>query len=131
LPGAHTFGQGFGVARKGHSHQGQDIFAPCGSPLISVSAARVIMIGVQGSAGNYLVIRNSALHHDYVYAHMAAPAPLVKGQILTAGQPVGNVGQTGNARGCHLHFELWAGKYYRGGRAVNPRAALQLWDSYS
>src|SRR4051812_29869332 len=55
LPGAHTYGDPFGVARSGHRHQGQDIMAPCGSPLISVSAARVIMVGVQGSAGNYLV----------------------------------------------------------------------------
>jgi murein DD-endopeptidase MepM/ murein hydrolase activator NlpD len=105
--------------------------APCGTPLVSVSAARVIRISTQSAAGNYLVIRNNGLHQDYVYAHMAAPAPLVKGQILTAGQPVGNVGQTGDATACHLHFELWAGKYYRGGRPVNPRAALQLWDSYS
>ena len=41
------------------------------------------------------------------------------------------VGMSGNASACHLHFELWAGRWYRGGRAVNPTYWLQQWDAYS
>ena len=38
-----------------------------------------------------------------------------KGQVVMPGQQVGIVGQTGDATACHLHFELWVGKWYRGG----------------
>ena len=131
LPGAHAFGEGFGAARSGHTHQGQDIFAACGEPLVAVSRAKVKFLSFQRSAGNYVVLRYKKLKQDYMYAHLAAPAPLVKGQVVQPGQFVGNVGGTGNARGCHLHFELWSGKWYRGGRPVNPLPFLQNWDSYS
>lgn len=128
---AHTYGDGFGASRGKRSHQGQDIFAACNSTLISVSNGRVIASGFQGSAGNYLVIRWKWLKQDYVYAHLAAPSPLPKKARVAVGQFIGNVGDTGNASGCHLHFEIWQGKYYRGGAAIDPLPSLQLWDSYS
>ena len=131
LPGAHTFGDGFGAARTGHTHQGQDIMAPCGSPLVAVSRAKVKFVSFQRLAGNYVVIRNKKLHQDYMYAHLIAPAPVVKGQVVQAGQQIGNVGQTGDATACHLHFELWVGKWYRGGHPVDPLPFLQVWDGYS
>ena len=131
IPSSHTFGQGFGAPRSGHTHQGQDIMAPCGAALASVSRARVKVISFQKLAGYYLVLRYKKLHQDYMYAHMAAPAPLVKGQVVQPGQFVGNVGETGDATACHLHFELWVGKWYRGGHPVDPLPYLQTWDSYS
>jgi murein DD-endopeptidase MepM/ murein hydrolase activator NlpD len=131
LPGAHTFGQGFGAARAGHSHMGQDIMAACGSPIVSVSRAKVIFIGFQKLAGNYVVIRDKQLHQDYFYAHLAAAASVTKKQLLTPGQQIAVVGQTGDATACHLHFEIWVGKWYRGGHAINPLPQLQTWDAYS
>jgi murein DD-endopeptidase MepM/ murein hydrolase activator NlpD len=128
---AHTYGDGFGASRGKRSHAGQDIFAPCGSMLVSVSNGRVIYRGRQSSAGNYVVIRYKWLKQDYAYMHLQAGAAVLKGQKVTVGQYIGNVGDTGNARGCHLHFELWTGKWYRGGVAIDPLPALQLWDSYS
>jgi murein DD-endopeptidase MepM/ murein hydrolase activator NlpD len=130
VSGAHTIGQGFGAARSGHSHEGQDIFAACGTPLVSVSRAKVKRVSYQGAAGNYVVIRNKKLHQDYVYAHLATRAPVAKGQVVMPGQQVGTVGDTGNAQGCHLHFELWLGKYYRGGHPVNPLPYLQTYAGY-
>jgi murein DD-endopeptidase MepM/ murein hydrolase activator NlpD len=130
VAGAHTIGQGFGAARSGHSHQGQDIFAACGTPLVAVSRAKVKWVSFQGSAGNYVVIRNKKLHQDYMYAHLATRASVSKGQVVMPGQQVGIVGQTGNARGCHLHFELWLGKWYRGGHPVNPLPYLQSYAGY-
>jgi murein DD-endopeptidase MepM/ murein hydrolase activator NlpD len=130
ISGPHTVGQGFGAARSGHSHQGQDIFAACGTPLVSVSRAKVKRVSYQGAAGNYVVLRNKRLHQDYVYAHLATRAPVAKGQVVMPGQQVGTVGETGNAQGCHLHFELWLGKYYRGGHPVNPLPYLQTYAGY-
>jgi murein DD-endopeptidase MepM/ murein hydrolase activator NlpD len=130
VSGPHTIGQGFGAARSGHSHQGQDIFAACGMPLVAVSRAKVKWVSFQGSAGNYVVIRNKKLHQDYMYAHLATRAPVSKGQVVMPGQQIGIVGQTGNARGCHLHFELWLGKWYRGGYPVNPLPYLQTYAGY-
>jgi murein DD-endopeptidase MepM/ murein hydrolase activator NlpD len=131
LPGAHTYGQGLGAARQGHTHQGQDIMAACGEPLVAVSRAKVVFSGYQGAAGNYVVIRYKKLHQDYAYMHMATPAMVAKKSIVMPGQQIGVVGDTGDASTCHLHFELWQGKWYRGGHVVNPTPTLQYWDSYS
>jgi murein DD-endopeptidase MepM/ murein hydrolase activator NlpD len=130
VAGAHTLGDGFGAARSGHTHQGQDIMAACGTPLVAVSRAKVKFVGSQSSAGNYVVIRNKKLHQDYMYAHLAAPAPLAKGTVVLPGQQVGIVGDTGNARACHLHFELWLGKWYRGGHPVDPLPYLSTYQGF-
>jgi murein DD-endopeptidase MepM/ murein hydrolase activator NlpD len=128
---AHKYGDGMGASRGKRSHRGQDIFAPCGSMLVAVTNARVIYRGKQSAAGNYIVLRSKALRQDFAYMHLQSPAPLSKGQIVSTGQFVGAVGDTGNARGCHLHFEIWQGKWYRGGSAVDPLPTLRWWDSYS
>jgi murein DD-endopeptidase MepM/ murein hydrolase activator NlpD len=130
VAGPHAFGQGFGAARAGHTHQGQDIMAACGTPLVAVSRAKVKWVSFQRLAGNYVVIRNKKLHQDYMYAHLAVTASVVKGQVVQPGQQIGIVGQTGNAAACHLHFELWLGKWYRGGHPVNPLPYLQTYQGY-
>jgi murein DD-endopeptidase MepM/ murein hydrolase activator NlpD len=130
VSGAHTIGQGFGAARSGHTHQGQDIMAACGTPLVAVSRAKVKWVSFQSLAGNYVVIRNKKLHQDYMYAHLAARASVRKGQVVMPGQQIGIVGQTGDATACHLHFELWLGKWYRGGHPVNPLPYLQTYAGY-
>ena len=131
VAGAHTFGDGFGAARSGHTHQGQDIMAPCGTPLVAVSRAKVKFVSFQSLAGNYVVIRNKKLHQDYMYAHLAARASVSKGTVVQPGQQIGIVGQTGDASACHLHFELWLGKWYRGGHPVNPMPYLQTYQGFA
>jgi murein DD-endopeptidase MepM/ murein hydrolase activator NlpD len=130
VAGPHTFGEGFGAPRSGHTHQGQDIMAVCGTPLVAVSRAKVKRVSYQRLAGNYVVIRKKKLHQDYMYAHLAARASVVKGQVVQPGQQIGIVGQTGDATACHLHFELWLGKWYRGGHPVNPLPYLQTYLGY-
>ena len=133
--GMHTYGTGiaaFGAARDGHSHQGQDIFAACGTPLVAARGGVVKLNQHEGRAGNYLVIDGAGTDVDYAYMHMAAPSPLKKGAKVTTGQVIGAVGDTGVARGCHLHFEMWSGPgWYTGGQPFDPLSALKLWDSYS
>jgi murein DD-endopeptidase MepM/ murein hydrolase activator NlpD len=131
VAGPHTFGQGVGAARKGHTHQGQDIMAACGTPLVAVSRAKVKFVSFQSLAGNYVVIRNKKLHQDYMYAHLAARASVTKGMVVQPGQQIGIVGQTGDATACHLHFELWLGKWYRGGHPVDPMPYLQTYQGFA
>ena len=58
---------------------------------------------------------------DYVYMHLAEPTPFVKGDRVYTGQRIGAVGETGNARGCHLHFEMWsAAGLVLGRKALQP-----------
>jgi murein DD-endopeptidase MepM/ murein hydrolase activator NlpD len=132
VAGPHSYGQGFGAARFGHSHQGQDVMAACGTPLVAASRSKVIWRKFQGLAGNYVVIRDIASRQSYMYAHLAYPAMVLPKQALVPGQQIGVVGRTGDATACHLHFELWTKKgYYRGGRPINPLLTLQTWDNYS
>ena len=130
VAGSHSFGQGFGAPRSGHTHQGQDIMAACGTPLVAVTRTKVKWVSYQSAAGNYVVIRNKKLHQDYMYAHLAQPASVVKGQVLQPGQQLGIVGETGDATACHLHFELWLGKWYRGGHPTDPMPYLQTYQGY-
>ena len=136
IRGKHSYGGAgsrFGAPREGHTHQGQDLSAACGTPLIAPHGGVVKAKAFQADgAGNYLVIDGEGVKQDYVFMHMQAPASVSAGQVVTTGQPIGKVGTTGASSGCHLHFEIWAGKgWYSGGSPIDPLATLQYWDSYS
>lgn len=126
----HGYGDGYGAGR---GHEGQDVFAKCGSKLLAVRGGRVQMNDFQSAAGNYLVIDGKGTATDFMYAHMLQPSPLREGQRVRTGQVIGQVGQTGNAQGCHLHFELWSAPgYYEGGQAMpSVGTFLKTLDSWS
>ena len=133
--GAHHFGGPealFGAGRGGHGHQGQDVFAACGTPLVAARGGVVKLNRFHRRAGNYLVIDGEGTDIDYAYMHLRDPSPLVKGARVRTGQVIGHVGQTGRASGCHLHFEIWSAPgWYTGGAPVDPLPALLAWDAYS
>jgi len=133
--GPHEFGMGagrFGAARAGHTHQGQDVMAECGLPLVAARGGTVQYAGYQGAAGNYIVIDGKGTGFDFMYAHLAEPSPLHSGEAVRTGQPIGIVGETGDATACHLHFEIWtAPGWYEGGSPIDPLPYLEKWDSYS
>jgi len=133
--GAHEFGMGagrFGAARSGHTHQGQDVMAACGTPLVAARGGTVQMSTWDDAAGNYLVIDGRGTPNDFMYAHMAESSPLQEGETVRTGQPIGIVGDTGDAQGCHLHFEMWAAPgWYEGGSPFDPLPYLEKWDAYS
>lgn len=130
--GPHTFGTGgdaFGAGRAGHVHQGQDVLASCGTPLVAARGGIVIQRAFQSLAGNYVVIQDPVTGMSNVYAHLRSPAIVRRGQRVDTGQPIGVVGETGDATACHLHFELWtAPGWYQGGEPIDPLPTLKSWD---
>lgn len=126
VQGAHRYGDGLGAGRR---HQGVDLLAGCGTPVVAAQGGRVVYSGYHSAAGNYVVITGAQSGEDYVYMHLRSASSLRKGQTVETGAPLGEVGETGNASGCNLHFELWtAPGWYEGGQAYDPLPALKSWD---
>lgn len=130
LPAKHQYGDGFGAGR---GHQGQDVFGSCGAKLVANHDARVQTVASDSSAGNYIVLDAKGTGIDYAYMHMKSKAIPREGSRVRKGEKIGEVGETGNASGCHVHFEKWtAPGYYEGGRASpSVTDALKKWDKYS
>jgi murein DD-endopeptidase MepM/ murein hydrolase activator NlpD len=126
----HGYGDGFGAGR---GHQGQDLFARCGATLRAARGGRVQWNKTHSAAGNYLVIDGKRTKKDFMYAHMLSPSPLKEGQRVRTGERIGQVGDSGNASGCHLHFEVWSGPgWYEGGQPLaSVRRILKTWDVWS
>lgn len=133
--GDHNFGGAqsvFGAGRSGHTHQGHDVMAECGLPLVAARGGRVQYSGWDGAAGNYVVIDGRGTGFDMAYMHLLQPSPLQEGMTVRTGQPLGLVGSTGSSSACHLHFEIWtAPGWYEGGSPVDPLPYLLRWDRYS
>lgn len=129
IDGAHKYGTGAATFGGGRGHQGFDVFANCGTPLRAARGGTVKFAGFHSRAGNYLVVSGAGTGLDYVYMHMRDKVTLKKGQSVSTGQPIGVVGQTGRASGCHLHFELWtAPGWQSGGSPIDPFPLLKAWD---
>jgi len=133
IAGRHDLGQsesnGFG---GGRGHQGQDMFARCGTPVRAAQGGTVRFAGYHSAAGHYLVIRGSGSGEDYVYMHLRDAPGLAKGDEVKTAQRIAAVGATGRASGCHLHFELWSEPgWYSGGSAYDPLPKLRDWDRWS
>ncbi len=107
----------FGL-RNGRPHKGIDIAAPLGSPIKAVLDGKVVFAGIQRGYGNVIVLehKNGIMT---VYAHNESN--LVRlGDIVTKGQPIATLGQSGNAYGPHLHFE-----YRIKGKAIDPLTVIK------
>ncbi len=132
VAGKHSFSMGegrFGAGRSGHTHQGQDIMAKCGVPLVAARGGVVEKVDVDPNAGNYVVIDAAGTGVDMFYAHLREPSPLKEGDPVLSGQPIGVVGRTGDATACHLHFEEWtAPGWYKGGHPFDPLPDLRVWE---
>ena len=131
IRGAHSYGDAadrYGAPRDGHTHAGQDILASCGLPEVAARGGKVIDTGYGGSAGYYVAVHTTDTRYDYFYAHLRSASTVKAGQTVSTGQLVGYVGETGDAVGCHLHFELWDGAWWNGGHTIDPLPFLKAWD---
>jgi murein DD-endopeptidase MepM/ murein hydrolase activator NlpD len=132
--GKHGYGESgarFGAGRSGHTHQGQDVMSPCGTKMVAAQGGTVKYTAFQSAAGYYIVIHGLD-GVDNAYMHLAGPTPFAEGDKVFTGQQIGVVGDTGDAQGCHLHFEIWTPPgWYDGGHPIDPLASLQAWDRIS
>ncbi|HKH17487.1 MAG TPA: M23 family metallopeptidase [Solirubrobacteraceae bacterium] len=133
VQGEYSFGgeeARFGAGRDGHVHQGQDITAAEGTPLVAPVAATVTWVAYQtGGAGHYVVMRGGD-GRDFVFMHLLGGSVVVaKGALLVAGAQFAQVGSTGSSSGPHLHFELWPDGWYSSGdsKPVDPLPQLIAW----
>ncbi|MHB8912730.1 MAG: M23 family metallopeptidase, partial [Lysobacter sp.] len=101
----------FGAPRSGdRTHDGVDIFAPRGTPVLSATRGVVLSVRESGIGGRQIWVIGPARERHY-YAHLDHWAPgLERGNVLHAGDTIGSVGDTGNARGTptHLHYGIYA-----------------------
>jgi murein DD-endopeptidase MepM/ murein hydrolase activator NlpD len=104
-------------------HQGTDLAAPEGTPVVAAFSGRVEIAGWLGGYGLIVVISHGDTHETR-YAHLSEV--LVKsGQEVKQGTVIGLVGSTGMATGPHLHFEIWQ-KMQEGLVAIDPTPQLIL-----
>jgi murein DD-endopeptidase MepM/ murein hydrolase activator NlpD len=131
--GPHGFGgpeNRFGAGRTGHIHQGQDVLASEGQQVVAPLAGTIITTGFQASAAGWYVAEHTSTTFDFFFAHCQAGSLAVStGQAVRAGQSLCRVGQTGDATGPHLHFEMWVGGWQAaGGQPVDPLPYLEAWN---
>jgi len=119
----------FGAPRSGgRIHEGFDVTAPCGTPLLAVRAGRVQRAGYDPQLyGHFIKVNARHSPQSYFYAHLLRPAEARSGDAVKTSERLGKIGLTGNAAGtpCHLHVEL-----RRSGRLLDPEPRLARWDRY-
>jgi len=115
VAGPHSFVDSWGAPRAGHTHQGVDMMADYGTPLVAITSGTATYVAFDGSGGNMIFLDGDD-GNSYWYMHNQENF-IREGQHVETGQSIGTVGDTGNAAGTpHLHFEYHPG----GGAAVNP-----------
>lgn len=115
-----AIGSTFGQPRDGgaRSHDGVDIFAPRGTPVVAAAVGRVTRVQDTSPGGRVVWVRDERRGHNLYYAHLDRHL-VARGALVEVGDTLGLVGNTGNARTTppHLHF----GVYARDGYARGPQ----------
>ena len=123
VQGAYRETSGFGYrsdpfTRRATFHEGTDLAAFTGAPIIAPASGRVIHAGVKGAYGRTVEIDHGAGFKTR-YGHMNSISVKV-GQEVTIGQKMGTMGSTGRSTGPHLHYEI----YFRG-KSYDPLKFLR------
>lgn len=114
LSSAFTLNRRHPILNRARPHEGIDIAAPKGTPILAAAKGRVTFAGRNGDYGLMVEIDHG---HGLVtrYAH-ASKLVVKQGQVVERWQKIAEVGSTGLSTGPHLHYEV-----LQNGRAVNPR----------
>lgn len=100
----------FGL-RWGRPHQGIDLAAPVGTPIISAEAGKVVYSGWKQGYGNFVAVDHG---HGFITHYAHCSKLLVRcGQAVAKGEQIAKVGNTGHSTGPHLHFEVLANGVHR------------------
>ncbi|PWF42105.1 M23 family peptidase [Massilia glaciei] len=104
----------------GRRHEGIDIFAKRGTPVLASTEGIVLSRGDNSLGGNVVWVLGPSGQRHY-YAHLDQPAVVVRGERVQVGTLLGYVGNTGNAKTTppHLHYGV-----YTSGGAINPYPLL-------
>jgi murein DD-endopeptidase MepM/ murein hydrolase activator NlpD len=125
--GKTTIGGPFGSFRSDTgSHEGNDLFADFGTPVVAVADGVIANVGSLPISGNRLWVYADG-GDEFFYAHLASFAPAaVNDRHVEAGTILGYTGNTGDAEPTppHLHFEI----HPDGGKAVDPNPFLVVWQ---
>lgn len=109
---------GYGPKAGGRHNDGINIGAPLGSPVRTAAAGEVVYTGDNVAGfGNLILVRHSG-GFATAYAHVQKPL-VTRGEKVTAGQAIAQVGKSGNVSTPQLHFEI-----RKGTQAVNPQPYL-------
>ena len=119
----------FGAGRVGHHHEGEDIAAAAGTPVVAPVGGTVTSVRYQAGGAGWYVVLDGTDGRDYFFAHCTAGSVAVAaGAPVAAGTPLCGVGMTGSATGPHLHFEIWmVGWRVPGGYPIDPLPDLLAW----
>lgn len=133
VAGAFDFsgsGARFGAVRNDHVHQGQDIIAASGTPVLAPYAGSISATGYQSAGAGEYVVLDAVDGRDYFFAHCVRHSTAVgEGAAVVRGQRLCAVGATGDATGPHLHFEIWiVGWRVPGGYPIDPLPELRAWS---
>ena len=127
VQGGGSYSNDWGNARSGgRRHQGTDIFAPHGTPVVAVEDGYITKMGPSGIGGLRIW-----LNGRFYYAHLSGFAKgLSVGSRVKAGTVLGYVGNTGDAKGTppHLHFG-YSPDRSQGGSWANPYSLLKSAES--
>ena len=109
LPGYYNLSSLFAgrihpITGKPQHHTGIDIPAPSGTDILAAKSGVVTTSTYNNSYGNYVVVSHSD-GTSTLYAHMSRRG-VSKGEVVSQGQYIGDVGTTGSSTGNHLHLEV-------------------------
>lgn len=121
LPEQHLTDTWGGARSQGRSHEGIDIFAPRGTPIQATTQGIISKVGQNNLGGRVVVVIGPGGAGHY-YAHLESYADISPDDWINAGDIIGYVGDSGNAKGTptHVHYGI-----YINGRAVNPYPLLR------
>ena len=129
--GKATAADDFGAARADTGvHEGNDVFAPFGAPVLAVADGTVHRVGTLPISGNRLWLHTAA-GDAFFYAHLSAFSPDAEnGREVKAGTVLGFTGNTGDAEPTppHVHFEIHPGGEAED--AIDPHAILLAWQAH-